>query len=62
MSVAQYDVAWSDSSLMWEVFDVDNGGTIAWFEYGADADSHAMDLNVLERFEADMAAYHGCDV
>lgn len=62
MSVAQYDVAWSDSSLMWEVFDIDNGATVAWFKYGAEADAHAMDLNVLERFEADMAAYHGCDV
>lgn len=59
MMLTRYDVQFSESSRMWEVLNLDTGKAVTWFEYASDAEEHAMDLNDIERFEADMAALRG---
>lgn len=59
MTLTRYDTEWVESSRMWEVFNIDTHVTVAWFEYGEDADNHSVDLNMAERFEEDMAALRG---
>jgi hypothetical protein len=58
MTLTRYDVQFSESSRMWEVLNPD-GKAVTWFEYASDAEEHAMDLNDIVRFEADMAALRG---
>jgi hypothetical protein len=43
---------------MWEVVDNQTNGAIAWYEYPYAAEEHASDLNAVDEFEYEMAAYN----
>ena len=56
--LTRYDVQFGENSRMWEVIDIQTNGAIAWYEYPYDAGNHATDLNVVDEFEYEMAAYN----
>lgn len=58
MMLSRYTVFWSEHARMWAVADL-KFDCVGHFEYASDAENHAMDLEVIDRFETDMTALRG---
>lgn len=56
--LTRYFVRFGENSRMWEIVDIQTNGAIAWYEYPYDAEEHAADLNAVDEFEYEMAAYN----